>query len=67
MNTSNIYDKRGLRVGTISEKNNSVNAYNKSGLRVGHYNTQTNVTYDQKGLRCASGNVLSSLIFKNSR
>jgi hypothetical protein len=63
MKTTNIYNGKNLIVGRVIEESNGiVRLLDKKNNYLGQYIKHSNTTFDKKGRRVGTGNVLMTLL-----
>jgi hypothetical protein len=62
MSSTSLKDARGQTIGRIQQMGNQLVIYDRAGQRLGHYQESMNTTYDKRGQRFGSGNLLTMLL-----
>ncbi len=62
METHILRDKSNNMLGKIIEMDGKLYIYDVSGNRLGQYDPKINVTFDSRGNRIGTGNLLSRLL-----
>jgi hypothetical protein len=62
MATQILRDSRGVKIGEIQEQGSYLIIRDARGVKKGEYDTRNNTTYNERGVRIGTGNLLTTLL-----
>jgi hypothetical protein len=57
-----LRDRNGVKIGEIQEVGEKLIIRNASGIKKGEYDSKTNTTRNENGMKVGTGNLLTSLL-----